>query len=101
MAKKEFDKLSQEMIQCEKDGYGCHYGAWKATQPKVIPKLDDVIPEGWKRCEWCKKPFKPNVKYQKYCEAGCGLLAGNARYKKQRLECTRAYRARKKAEVNL
>jgi hypothetical protein len=93
------DKLSKDMIQCKKDGYGCHYGAWKATQPKVIPKLDDVIPEGWKVCEYCGKAFKPNVKYQKYCEAGCGLLAGNARYKKQRLECTRAYRARKKAEL--
>lgn len=93
------DKLSRDMIQCEKDGFGCHYGIWKATQPKVIPKLDDALPEGWKRCVWCNKPFKPNVPYKKYCEAICGYEAGKARDKDRKVQNTREYRARKKAEL--
>ena len=78
----------------------CSYGAWKATQPKVIPKLDDVIPEGWKRCEWCKQPFKPNVKYQKYCEARCGYAAGNAKYRDKKAEKMREIRSKMKAMEN-
>lgn len=34
--KKKLDKLSLDMIQCAKDGFGCKYGRWKATQKAVI-----------------------------------------------------------------
>jgi hypothetical protein len=53
------DNLSADMIKCRKDGFGCHYGAWKALQPierakKEKPKnLDD----GRRVCEWCKTEF--------------------------------------------
>lgn len=71
MAKRKMDKLSLDMIECKKAGFGCHYGAWKATQDNpVIVKA--AIPEGWQVCQWCGKAFKPNVKKtQKYCEIGC------------------------------
>ena len=70
--KKEPTKLELDMIQCEKAGYGCHYGAWKATQ-KPTPIKKDVIPEGWRACIGCGKPFKPKTpkSRQEYCEVLC------------------------------
>ena len=44
--KKILDKLSLDMIECEKAGYGVHYGAWKATQTKPVI-IEKKIPEGW------------------------------------------------------
>lgn len=42
MAKKrKLDKLDLEMIECEKAGFGCHYGRWKATQP-ISPAETDT-----------------------------------------------------------
>lgn len=82
--KKQLDKLSLDMIQCEKDGYGVHYGAWKAAQTPVQigPK---GTPEGWLVCAWCGKPFKPKTKrLQKYCEAYCQAEAQKARERQKR-----------------
>ena len=99
MAKKrKLDNIDLDMIECEKAGFGCHYGRWKATQPIKQPEPVE-LPEEWKVCAHCGKSFKPNVPYQKYCEALCGYEAGMDRYKQKRLEATRAYRARKKAEM--
>ena len=81
--KKKLDKLSLDMIECEKAGYGVHYGAWKATQtnPVIIEKR---IPEGWLVCQWCGKPFKPKTKRpQKYCEAICQKQASYQRSRQQ------------------
>ena len=51
MAKKrELDKLSLDMIECKKAGFGCHYGAWKALQGNTIKK-EEGIPEGWQVCK--------------------------------------------------
>lgn len=68
---KRMDNLSKCMIQCKKDGFGCHYGAWRALQGEVLV-VKDAIPEGWKRCEFCGEAFKPSSKRpQKYCGAYC------------------------------
>lgn len=80
MDKKELDKLSLDMIQCENDGYGVHYGRWKAAQPIVKPV---EVPEDWKVCRQCGKAFKPNVKHQKYC---CRVCCNKARQKRRRAE---------------
>lgn len=80
------------------------YGKWKAlqyqqqqkqeTQPE--PKRD--IPEGWKRCEWCGKPFKPKTKRkQMYCEVSCQQQAQYYRNHDKELEIQRRYRERRKA----
>ena len=68
MAKK-MDNLSKDMVQCKKDGYGCHYGKWKAMQEIVTPPKD-TIPEGWSVCPYCGKPFKPK-KGKRFCELYC------------------------------
>ncbi len=72
--KKEPDKLSLDMIECEKAGYGCHYGAWKATQerPVKVEPTPDALPEGWMICYYCGKPFELKTKRaRKYCEYYC------------------------------
>ena len=86
MAKRKMDKLSLDMIECKKAGFGCHYGAWKATQDNpVIVKSE--IPEGWQVCQYCGKAFKPNVKrIQKYCEVGCQKKAQFERYRREKLK---------------
>lgn len=83
--KKQLDKLSLDMIQCAKDGYGVHYGRWKAAQEpvKIIPRTD--IPAGWRKCEWCGTPFKPSTKRpQKFCEAYCQVSASQHRLKQRK-----------------
>lgn len=67
------DKLSQDMLQCEKDGFGVHYGAWKATQPKQEPQERELT-DGWKRCEYCGKPFKKN-RGMRFCDVYCRTQA--------------------------
>lgn len=64
------DNLSADMIQCKKDGFGCHYGAWKATQEPVKIEPKTTIPEGWRNCEYCGKPFK-NKQGKRFCDIGC------------------------------
>lgn len=77
MSKRELDKLSLDMIECKKAGFGCHYGAWKATQdPVKSPKKD--IPEGWRVCAQCGAAFKPTTRrLQLYCGGVCQKKAYN------------------------
>lgn len=100
MAKKELDKLSLDMIQCKKDGYGVWYGRWKATQPIAKP-IPAKLPEDWKLCAHCGKPFKPNVPYQKYCEALCGREAQTKRYQSKWAAYMKERRAKEKAEMGV
>lgn len=73
---KEPDKLALDMMQCKADGYGCHYGHWKAAQDPVQIVKKQEVPEGWRVCEWCGKPYKPKTKRaQKYCEPYCATQA--------------------------
>lgn len=71
MSKRELDKLSLDMIECAKAGFGFHYGAWKATQ-KPVEIEKPGIPEGWRVCAYCGIPYKPTTKRkQTYCGAVC------------------------------
>lgn len=97
--KKELDKLSLDMIECEKDGYGCHYGKWKAMQAER--KIEKRIPEDWRTCALCGKPFKPTNHAQKYCEYSCQREAANVRRKDAIRAQMKRYRERKKAEKEL
>lgn len=63
------DQLALDAAEAKK--VGMSYGQWKAmnSRPVVIEKK---IPEGWRVCEWCGKPYKPKTKRaQKYCEPYC------------------------------
>ena len=98
--KKELDKLSLDMIQCKKDGYGCHYGDWYAAQNRpVVIKKKDEIPEGYKACIRCGKLFKPN-KFcngkQIYCDIDCQRAAQRERSKAKRKEYYQNYMEKKR-----
>ena len=94
------DKLSLDMIECEKAGFGCHYGKWKATQePVETPKN---LPDGWKVCIRCGKWYKPKQKKnnQKYCEPSCQQQAQRARDQEKNAQYMRDYRAKRKGSKN-
>ena len=103
MAKKykEPDKLALDMMQCVKDGFGCHYGQWKATQDRPVEiKKKDEIPEGWRVCPHCGERFKPNKwgsGRQIYCDVTCQKAAQRLRRSGKNAERQKRYRERKKA----
>lgn len=97
---RDLDKLSLDMIQCEKDGYGCHYGAWKAAQDRPVT-IEKEIPDGWLVCQRCGRVFKPKTKRKQfYCDAMCQRAVQIEKYRAKALERQQAYRERKKAEAD-
>ena len=77
MGRKKMDKLALDMIQCKKDGFGVHYGAWRAAQyEKNQHKTIKTIPEkpkGYKHtCLNCGKEFySKRNNNRKYCSEEC------------------------------
>ena len=72
------DNLSKDMIACRAAGFGCHYGAWKATQEPVKP-----IPTNKKelRCLNCGEIIIQGSNWKrKYCDEEC---AEEYRYKRK------------------
>ena len=68
------DKLAQDMIQCKKDGYGVHYGAWRAAQyEKNQYKTIPAKHKGYKHtCLNCGKEFYSKTNSaRKYCCDQC------------------------------
>lgn len=92
--KRELDKLSLDMIQCVKDGFGCHYGKWKAKQADGA--VERRLPDGWKICEWCGESFRPNKSNQRFCGYSCQRKAADKRHRENASERQKAYRERKK-----
>ena len=101
--KKEPTKLELDMIQCVKDGYGIHYGAWKAAQkPSPIVKKDG-IPEGWRVCIGCGKAFKPKTPHSKqvYCEPLCQKECYRIQHKESNNQSSReSYYRKRDATAN-
>ena len=95
---KDESQLGQDMGQCEKDGYGARYGAWKATQPvKEIVKVED---KSLRVCPWCGEKFKPKAKNSKYCCTDHMIAAyqETEKYKERQREKMRKQREQQKAE---
>lgn len=68
------DKLSLDMIQCEKDGFGVHYGAWRAAQYEKNGGMPPIQkPKGYKHtCLNCGNEFYAKAnKLRKYCSEFC------------------------------
>lgn len=74
------------------------YGKWKALQPVVELEPEPVIPDGWKRCEACGKPFKPKGGGQRFCEYVCRERYYWRKKNKKRAEYMRLYREQKRSE---
>ena len=83
--KKKLDKLSLDVIECEKAGFGCHYGRWKATQAPVA--FEKKIPEGWIQCPQCGKWFEPK-NGKRFCDIDCRTKS----YSEKHAEYQRKYR---------
>ena len=79
------DNLSLCMIQCKKDGFGVHYGAWRAAKGP-LPVAEKKIPAGLRPCQYCGDPFKPLTKNHKYCGAYCQNRASLERCKNRKKE---------------
>lgn len=72
---------------------GMTYGKWKALQP-IVKVEEKPIPEGWRKCEHCGKPFKKKHG-QRFCDIYCREQAYKQRASEIRQEYTRRYRERK------
>lgn len=70
------DKLAINAMLAKQAGMS--YGKWKAMQP-IIEKPE--VPDGWKRCEYCGKGFKP-VSRKRFCDVHCRERAYNERKQK-------------------
>lgn len=76
--KKDLSPLDLDLIQCEKDGFGCHYGKWKATQQakKAEAKEPKLIIK--RICENCGIEFVRNDNRPcKYCCDECRVAANH------------------------
>ena len=62
------DQLAQEVAQAL--AASMSYGKWKALQPRA-EESTQVIPDGWKACEHCGKPFKAKYGGKRFCDAEC------------------------------
>ena len=69
---------------------GMSYGKWKAMQP-LVKKIPVVIPDGWKPCEFCGKPFK-RTQGRRFCDIGCRNQAYAEKNKKLKAEYMRTCR---------
>ena len=99
--KKELDNLSLDMIRCKADGFGCHYGHWKALHgdTKEAPEVEEPAPQGGLICQYCGKPFKPKTyRRQKYCDSLCQYDAVKERQRLKDRVRSREYQRRKREE---
>lgn len=72
---------------------GLSYGQWKALQPIVPIEKKAESHEGWIKCGYCGKLFKPYNPQQKYCNYDCQKRD----YYEKRSEYQRKYREKRKA----
>lgn len=94
--KKELDNLSLDMIRCKADGFGCHYGDWKANHASTKANKDDSLSARWLICQRCGRQFKPKTRRdQKYCDMSCQR---EAQCEKDR-EKHNAYNRKRMAEI--
>lgn len=84
------DHLARDAMMAKQSGMS--YGKWKALQDPV-PVKEYPIPEGWRKCEYCGKPFKKK-KGQRFCEFYCREQAYRARVIEHKEERTRKCRER-------
>jgi hypothetical protein len=77
---------------------GMSYGKYMALYGQTLPKKEEPIPKGWRKCLHCGKLFKPKPS-QKYCEPYCREQAYAPKGKQIKKEYMKEYRERKKEEA--
>lgn len=89
------DSLARDVMLAKQAGMS--YGQRKARQP-IVPIAKREIPDGWRACEFCGKPFKP-TQGKRFCDIWCRTEA----YRDKAREIQREYdkkRKRKKVHDN-
>ena len=85
------DRLARNAMLARQAGMS--YGKWKAMQQPV--KVENKpVPEGWRKCEYCGKPFKKKSG-KRFCDVYCREKAYEPRAKEIQLGYMRKYRSRK------
>lgn len=72
------DNLAADMIQCRMDGYGCHYGKWKALQPvgQIKRRTPEAFDDGRRVCENCGAVFfHYGSGAMRFCSVSCRKTA--------------------------
>ena len=88
------DRLARNAMLAKQAGMS--YGQWKALQP-IVTVEKQKIPEGWKTCKHCGKPFKP-IQGKQFCDIYCRQKAYTARQREIQKNYMKKYRARKEEE---
>lgn len=84
------DRLARNAMLAKQAGMS--YGKWKAMQPLV--KVEEVtVPEGWRKCEYCGKPFK-RKSGKRFCDDVCRRKAYQPRALENKQNQSRKYRER-------
>lgn len=77
--KEELDKLSRDMVQCEKDGFGVQYGRWMAYKEQQTKSFPTVLSKDTKEneneeqnvrlrvCPVCGESFMPPDNRNRVC----------------------------------
>lgn len=91
------DNLARDAMLANRSGVS--YGKWKSQNPNTAPvQKEQVVPQGWKVCEHCGKPFK--MQYGKrFCDINCRTLASRDRVLAQKREHSRMRSLAKKLEA--
>ena len=77
---------------------GLSYGRYMALYGHTLPKKkEESIPEGWRKCLYCGKLFKPKPG-QKYCDLYCRQQAYAPKEKEIKRDYMKEDRERKNAE---
>ena len=93
--KKKPDKWVLMMRQCEKEGFGIHYGHWKAAQEAVAPvkAAEETFPDHWPKCDCCGKPYERGRKNQRFCSGLCREKSYQEVNRERLIQYARDYRA--------
>lgn len=86
------DRLARNAMLARRAGMS--YGKWKALQP-IVEVEEKPIPEGWRKCEYCGKPFM-RKQGKRFCDFSCRNMAYQAKENEMARERMRKCRERRK-----
>lgn len=90
------DNLARDAMLANRSGVS--YGRWKAENPSTAPEKVDEIPQGWKICEHCGKPFKERFG-KRFCDIECRTQASREKDLAIKREYYRKWKLNKKMEA--
>lgn len=76
------DNLARNAMLARQNGMS--YGKWMSLQSVVQIKKKETIPEGWRKCERCGRPFNGKNKMQRFCDVTCQKQAYNEKVRKEK-----------------